>query len=221
MGFLRTKLRFILRMARPGFSMPPLDASPRSTRPPRWLASVAAILLVAFWLWKQGPPEQVPAPASQPEATEPARELCDELPAQEAVEDLLPTGTVSSKPNASVPHEDAGPRIEARPEAADSSLIVHQVTIKDQSGRVAFRGDVDLGPTLARIERGERHPHRNDGGTFRNLEGRLPKRPSGYYTEYVHPTPGLNGPGPQRVVLGRDGEVFYTSDHYQSFKKLR
>ena len=49
---------------------------------------------------------------------------------------------------------------------------------------------VDLGPTLDRISRGERFPHRNDGSIFRNREGRLPSKPDGYYREYVHPTPG-------------------------------
>lgn len=113
---------------------------------------------------------------------------------------------------------------EAR-ESADSSeaagFIVRQVTIRDLDDKVAYQGDVDLTPTLARIERGERHPHRNDGGTFRNLEGRLPRKSTGYYKEYVHPTPGLDGPGPQRVVLGAEGELYYTHDHYRTFKKLR
>jgi filamentous hemagglutinin len=105
--------------------------------------------------------------------------------------------------------------------ATETALVVRRVTIKNQSGRVVYRGDVDLAPTLDRIERGERHPHRNDGGTFRNLEGRLPKKPTGYYKEYVHPTEELDGPGPQRVILGRDGDVWYTADHYQSFKRIR
>ncbi|MBI1346738.1 hypothetical protein GC163_10670 [bacterium] len=99
-------------------------------------------------------------------------------------------------------------------------VIVANQTIRDQSGRVLFRGDIDLTPTLERIARGERHEHRNDGGTFRNLEGRLPRQPGGYYKEYVHPTAGVNGPGPQRVVLGKSGEIYYTPDHYESFQKL-
>ncbi|TFZ54963.1 hypothetical protein E4V01_24215 [Methylorubrum sp. Q1] len=44
--------------------------------------------------------------------------------------------------------------------------------------------------------------------------------PSGYYTEWVHPTPGLNGAGPQRIVSGNGRELFYTPDHYTTFIRL-
>jgi guanyl-specific ribonuclease Sa len=84
-------------------------------------------------------------------------------------------------------------------------------------GDVVFSGTVDLGPTLDRIARGEKYPHRNDGAVFGNREGRLPKKPKGWYREYVVPTPGQKGPGPQRIVLGREGEAFYTPDHYETF----
>ncbi|MBM4076766.1 MAG: ribonuclease, partial [Planctomycetes bacterium] len=72
-----------------------------------------------------------------------------------------------------------------------------------------------------RIARNEKNSHRNDGSTFGNREGRLPKKPFGYYTEYVHPTKGIDGPGPQRVVVGKDGDVWYTPNHYESFKKVK
>ena len=88
------------------------------------------------------------------------------------------------------------------------------------SGKVVFSGTVDLGPTLDRIARGETYPHRNDGAVFGNRERRLPKKPSGWYREYVHPTPGVRGPGPQRIVLGKDGDAFYTPDHYETFHPL-
>jgi guanyl-specific ribonuclease Sa len=76
---------------------------------------------------------------------------------------------------------------------------------------------VDVGPTLDRISRCQRFPHRNDGSVFQNREGLLPAQPPGYYTEYVHPTPGVNGPGGQRIVIGRGGEIYYTPDHYGTF----
>ena len=38
-----------------------------------------------------------------------------------------------------------------------------------------------------------------------------------YYREYVVPTPGINGAGPQRIVVGRFGEWYYTPDHYKTF----
>ena len=87
--------------------------------------------------------------------------------------------------------------------------------------------DLGLRSTLDRINRGERYPHRNDGSVFHNnpLRGTdmrlLPEKPDGYYKEYVHPTPGLRGPGPQRIVIGRNGEIYYTPDHYQTFIKIK
>ena len=93
-------------------------------------------------------------------------------------------------------------------------------TIRD-FGKVVYKGTIDLQPTLDRIARGEKNTHRNDGWTFGNRERRLPQKPSGYYTEYVHPTKGLNGPGPQRVIFGKGGDIWYTPDHYETFKKIK
>jgi filamentous hemagglutinin len=80
-----------------------------------------------------------------------------------------------------------------------------------------LEGTVDLKPTLDRIASGQKFSHRNDGAIFRNDQGLLPKRSPGYYREYVHPTPGVNGPGPQRIVTSQGGELYYTPDHYQTF----
>ncbi len=79
-----------------------------------------------------------------------------------------------------------------------------------------IRGTVDLKPTLDRIQSGEKFPHRNDGSIYQNREGFLPKQSDGYYREYVHPTPGQSGPGSQRIIQGKGGETYYSSDHYKS-----
>ncbi len=79
----------------------------------------------------------------------------------------------------------------------------------------------ELEGTLDRIANGESFPHRNDGTIFRNFEGKLPQQPAGYYREYVHPTAGVAGPGPQRVVIGSHGEIYFTPDHYQSFTRIK
>jgi guanyl-specific ribonuclease Sa len=34
------------------------------------------------------------------------------------------------------------------------------------------------------------------------------------------PTPKEPGPGPQRLITGEEGEVWYTSDHYRSFRRI-
>jgi guanyl-specific ribonuclease Sa len=78
----------------------------------------------------------------------------------------------------------------------------------------------EVAPTLERIEKGEKHPHPRDGTVFKNREGLLPQRPKGYYIEYVHPTQGVEHAGLQRIVKGKGGEIYYTSDHYDSFTRL-
>lgn len=103
----------------------------------------------------------------------------------------------------------------------EDNLVAKNMRIRDEDGRIVYNGDVDLRPTLDRIERGKRLRFPNDGVVFENRERRLPTRSSGYYHEYVLPTPGDDGPGPQRIVTGRDGEVYYSPDHYKSFRRVK
>lgn len=104
--------------------------------------------------------------------------------------------------------------------------FIKNMRIVDQrTGRV-IEGTIDLQPTLDRIAVGRKLSHRNDGSVFQNrpLPGKhqpeLPAKPPGYYHEYVHPTSGISGPGPQRVIVGEGGEMDYTPDHYQTFIRL-
>jgi ribonuclease T1 len=116
---------------------------------------------------------------------------------------------------------EPSPPVAEQAAPAQEDLLVRDVEVRDLDGRIAWRGDVDLAPVLARIAAGERDPHRNDGGVFQNREGLLPARPSGYYREYVIRTPGIPHAGPQRLVIGQDGDVYYTHDHYRSFRRIR
>jgi guanyl-specific ribonuclease Sa len=111
------------------------------------------------------------------------------------------------------------PQVRVEPERVVKTQIKN-AKIRNQDGRVVFQGTVDLRETLDRIERGQRGSHSNDGSVFQNREKRLPAKPSGYYREWVHPTPKLRGPGPQRIVTGEDGEIYYTPDHYGTFERL-
>lgn len=83
------------------------------------------------------------------------------------------------------------------------------------------KGQEDITATLRRIERGEKFPHRNDGGVFRNREKRLPLEKRNYYREFVHPTKGRRGPGAQRIVIGDKKEIYYTPDHYETFQRVK
>lgn len=124
-----------------------------------------------------------------------------------------------SSPEAPQKTEKQKPQKETAPKHANP-LLMKGLTLKDQDGKVVFKGDIDLTATLDRIKKGDRFPHRNDGAAFGNRERRLPQKPPGYYTEYVVPTPDVRGPGPQRLVIGDEGEVYYTADHYRSFKRV-
>jgi RHS repeat-associated protein len=85
-------------------------------------------------------------------------------------------------------------------------------------GKVIFRGIVDLRPAINRIANHRLLPgYRQDGSLHFGDHGLLPQPFRGYYREYVMPTPGISGAGPQRMVVGMGGEAFYTADHYRSF----
>jgi guanyl-specific ribonuclease Sa len=57
-------------------------------------------------------------------------------------------------------------------------------------------------------------------GVFLNAEGRLPRKRAGYWIESdVWPKKGPRGA--ERLIFGRDLEVYWTKDHYQTFSRLR
>jgi ribonuclease T1 len=72
--------------------------------------------------------------------------------------------------------------------------------------------------TLSLIEAGGPFPYFQDDGTFQNREGILPDHPRGYYREYTVETPGSPDRGARRIVVGGDGERYYTDDHYTVFR---
>lgn len=76
---------------------------------------------------------------------------------------------------------------------------------------------LEVATTVARIEAGGPFPYDQDGATFENREGHLPAQERGYYREYTVETPGSPDRGARRIVTGRDGEMYWTPDHYDSF----
>lgn len=75
--------------------------------------------------------------------------------------------------------------------------------------------------TLALIRKGGPFPYAKDGSAFGNREGMLPQQKRGYYREYTVKTPGSRTRGARRIVKGAAGELFYTDDHYNSFRRIR
>jgi ribonuclease T1 len=75
--------------------------------------------------------------------------------------------------------------------------------------------------TLKLINQGGPYPYERDGTVFGNFERLLPQRERGYYREYTVPTPGVRSRGARRIVAGDGGELYYTDDHYKSFRRIR
>lgn len=119
---------------------------------------------------------------------------------------LLLTGCLAPAPAA--PVSDA-PDAAVYPREAQSLPAIH---------------DNDLPPeareTLRLIDQGGPFPYDQDGQTFENRERILPGRPTGYYREYTVETPGSGDRGARRIVAGKNGERYYTDDHYDSFSRV-
>lgn len=74
--------------------------------------------------------------------------------------------------------------------------------------------------TIALIDQGGPFPFERDGITFQNREQLLPRQRSGYYREYTVITPGSRDRGARRIVAGAEGELYYSDDHYESFREV-
>jgi RHS repeat-associated protein len=123
--------------------------------------------------------------------------------ANDPVNKTDPTGKASSFPTSSFPNTP--------------TQFLSDVTVTDIRTGIDYTGTVGLQPTYDRIAAGGPYDlSRNDGTTYQNRSGALDAQPNGYYTEYVVPSP-FAGTGPQRVVTGGGGEMFYTPDHYGTF----
>ena len=92
---------------------------------------------------------------------------------------------------------------------------------------LGFSGEVRLQdlPAEARhavelIKNGGPFPYERDGVAFNNREKLLPARERGWYREYTVRTPGERSRGARRIVAARDGTLYYTDDHYRSFRRI-
>jgi len=78
--------------------------------------------------------------------------------------------------------------------------------------------------TLKAIKKGSPYPFSKDGTEFKNFEKRLPIKESTYYQEFtvptLVPTPNVTDRGAKRIVVGKNGEIYYTDDHYQTFTEV-
>ena len=105
--------------------------------------------------------------------------------------------------------------------AALAALLLACSTVLALSGSVRVE---ELPPeaqrTLGLIAAGGPFPYARDGAVFSNRERRLPARERGYYREYTVKTPAIPDRGPRRIIAGRDGDYYYTDDHYRTFRRI-
>ena len=94
---------------------------------------------------------------------------------------------------------------------------------REQSGAAVALSELpaEARRTIALVRQGGPFPYERDGVVFRNLERLLPERSRGYYREYTVQTPGVKHRGARRIVVGRRGEVYYTDDHYRTFRRVQ
>ena len=108
------------------------------------------------------------------------------------------------------------------PDAASAGAAVSS-TATPRSGLLTIAA-TSLPPAaqaaLVLIDKGGPFPYAQDNTVFSNFERLLPAQASGYYREYTVVTPGSRDRGERRLVVGRAGDVYYTSDHYDSFRQV-
>src|SRR5437868_9352686 len=148
--------------------MPHGQPHPRNAKNDQWIR--AAVILVALGIavysaWNRQP-ENLPAEQPPPDGQVDEPKL------------KLPPVVVDE---AEPPRRSEKEPLPSTESPATTRTIIAGQTIRDQDGKVIYRGAVDIGPTLARINRDERLRFANDGIVFQNRERRLPQKPAGYY----------------------------------------
>ncbi len=140
------------------------------------------------------------------------------------------TAPVVNPETADTPVPESQAEVGAQTTPPSTPTTVRQATrgptvtpVRSQSGLPVIFYD-ELPPeakeTIRLIEQDGPFPYRKDGATFSNREGLLPARPHGYYREYTVITPGSPDRGARRIVAGENGELYYTDDHYASFREV-
>lgn len=148
------------------------------------------------------PPDAI----SQPGASRTISSTADSLSAQ-AGPTLTPTRGAPRKTPTVRPARKATPTPKARSESGLPTIRYQDLPRQAQD-------------TIRLIDQGGPFPFDRDGITFQNRERILPKKPNGYYHEYTVITPGSSDRGARRIIAGDLGELYYTDDHYDSFREV-
>jgi len=141
------------------------------------------------------------------------------------------TGMAATATATTVPSATAIPTPQPRPTATSSrpptaapipgGLTLATPTAGDRMSTVRVdRLPREAHDTMRLIASNGPFPYRQDGVVFENRERLLPTKASGYYREYTVKTPGSPDRGARRLVRGGQGELYYTDDHYDSFRRV-
>lgn len=103
--------------------------------------------------------------------------------------------------------------VQARSHHAYVNRVAQEIAVADLP--------VEARETLRAIEQGGPFAYERDGVVFGNYEHALPKRSRGFYHEYTVKTPEGHGRGARRIISGDQGEYYYSSDHYRTFRRIR
>lgn len=109
---------------------------------------------------------------------------------------------------------------------ANAPLHARQAPAVEQMEAVSLQELPSQARTTYRlILKGGPFPYDKDGTVFGNRERLLPPYKRGYYREYTVKTPWARDRGARRIVCGgtpptQPEACYYTSDHYNSFRKI-
>ena len=164
------------------------------------------ILVLAFVTRHMTPEESAPAPASEltlvtaaPQESAPAQPELTAAPTQTEAPDALPTegGSYTEV-------EDVAYYLHTYGHLPDNYITKAEAEDAGWDSTAGNLWDVAYGMSIG-------------GDRFGNYEGQLPKGER-YYEADVNYEGGYRGG--ERIVYTEDGDVWYTSDHYESFEKL-
>lgn len=193
------------------------------------LIVVIALLVVIYWQTGSLPTEVLDTvlgedaaltvltedapPTDQPQSTRAAQTApTATVPAATDRAIVAPTDTSTPRPPTATPtpQKTRGPT--ATPTAQRSQSGLPTIAFDDLP--VQAQETIDL------IDAGGPFPYSRDGIVFQNRERLLPQRNQGYYHEYTVITPGSSDRGARRIITGNAGELYYTDDHYDSFREV-
>lgn len=135
---------------------------------------------------------------------------------------LVILGACSSGSTSDSPPGPAGTEVATVRVTAPADLPGAAEAPTDWSGSIVHLDEMppEAMVTLDLIAADGPYPYRQDGSTFQNREGILPDRPPEFYREFTVETPGSADRGARRLVVGDDSAIYYTDDHYDSFRFL-